>query len=447
MSTTQLATAFPPHAAARAAQPAAAGVGFVFMFWGLLFFEPEIFLANTIGGPWYRIPTLLLPVLIWIASQAGFDRTQYWPMSVFLIMHAIAAVFAGNRGFSMVLFKTLLPFYFVMCATVATFRTPEEITRLLKMFMWSFVWYALWGIPGGRVGWHPNLDNEDTFGPLMGVAFGLFYYVGLANRDRRQKWFAYGICLIGMIGIVVSFARGAVIAAGAIAAVIWLRSPQKVATAAGGIVALLIFAAASFLVSPDGGFWTEMASITEGASSGTGQARWIMWQMAIDVFTTSPVWGVGSGNFGVRASEIITIDWGRGMYTHPGQMYNQALHSVYFQILSEEGLIGCFLWGFMIFDFHRRILRLCSKSAAAVWVARGGVLDLRCIALGLEAAMIGFHVNGVFYNQIYVHWFWTLMTLALVLTRMTAPGADDVPAEVPSTANAGVTPEPSRAGA
>lgn len=420
MSTTQVATRFPQGATARAESPSVAGLSFVMFFWVLLFFEPEIFLSNVIGGPWYRIPTLLLPVLIYLSTQVGFDRVQYWPFSVFMVMHAVAAVFAGNRGYSMIAFKALLPFYFMMTATLTTFRKPEQYEKVLRLFMWSFVWYAAFGIPGGRVTWHPNLDNEDTYGPLMGIAFALFYYVGLGTPNPRRKWFAYGICLIGLVGIVSSFARGAVIAAGAIALVIWLRSPAKVATAAGGIVALLIFVAASFVVSPDGAFWTEMASIGEGASGGTGQARWVMWQMAIDVFWTSPIWGVGSGNFGVKASEILTIDWSRPMYTHPSQMYNQALHSVYFQILSEEGIIGCYLWGYMCWDFHRRIFRLCSKSASEVWKAKGGTVDLRCIALGLEAAMIGFHVNGVFYNQIYVHWFWTLLTSALLLTQMTA---------------------------
>ena len=35
--------------------------------------------------------------------------------------------------------------------------------------------------------------------------------------------------------------------------------------------------------------------------------------------------------------------------------------------------------------------------------------------------MIAFLANGVFYNQLYIHWFWTLIALALAFTRTVAP--------------------------
>ena len=300
MSSTPLAPRIGPASPGlRAADVAVPGLTFVFFYWGLLFFEWETFLTNRVGGPWYRIGTLLLPIALYFGVRLGFERVQYWPLTWFLVLHAIAAVLAQNRGFSMVAFKTLLPPYFALMATRATFRKPEHVTTLLTIYLWSFVWYALFGIPGGRVTWHPNLDNEDTFGPLMGIAFGLFYYVGLGTKDKRLKWLSYGISLIGMVGVVASFARGAVIAAAAVAGMIWLRSPQKLATLAGGAIAGLLGVAASFLFFDGADFWLEMLSITEGTSSGTGQARWIMWKMAIDVWKTSPLWGVGSGNFGV----------------------------------------------------------------------------------------------------------------------------------------------------
>jgi hypothetical protein len=61
-----------------------------------------------------------------------------------------------------------------------------------------------------------------------------------------------------------------------------------------------------------------------------------------------------------------------------------------------------------------------SKSARAAWArAVGGQADLLHLANGLEAAMVGFFVGGIFYNQAYRHFFYTFILLALLISETT----------------------------
>ena len=74
----------------------------------------------------------------------------------------------------------------------------------------------------------------------------------------------------------------------------------------------------------------------------------------------------------------------------------------------------------MLFDFFRRIRRIRAPAPRAVWArAVDSKFDLHNLSLGLESAMLAFLVGGVFYNQVYRHWFYTLLLLALVLEAIT----------------------------
>jgi len=165
-----------------------------------------------------------------------------------------------------------------------------------------------------------------------------------------------------------------------------------------------------------------MKTISEGTSTGTGEGRWTVWtDVAWPVFLTSPIIGVGAHNTGVVGTVIVAPGEVGGRFAkNPCRLYNHPLHSVYFQILAEEGAVGVLLWVWMTTDFFRRLSRMRTKPARAAWArAVGGQADVLYLAHGLEAAMVGFLVGGIFYNQAYRHWFYTLILLALLISEAT----------------------------
>jgi hypothetical protein len=87
------------------------------------------------------------------------------------------------------------------------------------------------------------------------------------------------------------------------------------------------------------------------------------------------------------------------------------------QLLAEQGLFGVTLWAIMIIGFFRRVGQLRTSRARRAWSRAGGAgFDLKYLSLGLEGAMVGFLVAGVFYNQVYRHWFYTLLLFSFLFS-------------------------------
>ena len=69
-------------------------------FWVLMVYEVDIFLSAITGGPFYRIPFVLAPLLIiLVVSNKNDGRVLYWPLIIFLLLHVGASVFA-EKSFS-----------------------------------------------------------------------------------------------------------------------------------------------------------------------------------------------------------------------------------------------------------------------------------------------------------------------------------------------------------
>lgn len=425
-----------PRAVERAPQPAARpdtvpawAIWLVQLMWILQLFEPEWFLASFGGrGLFTRIPTLLTPLLLLAVAQNWRREALYWPFVLYLGLHVVHMPFVENRGFLMGGFKLLYHFFFMFLGTVCLMSRASRMLWLLRMYMLCYAWFAVQGAWRGQVNWHTALSNPDSYGPWMCMGLGYAYYYGMAVRSRGLKWASFLLAGLCLVGTVASLARGAVLAAGIVMALIWVRSPRKIATAASGLVAAAIVAGAVSLVHPPGEFVAEMETVSEGTKGGTGMERWVMWGVGMEVWKANPILGAGPNNLGPVAAKIMPYDPERPQYQDPVVFYAKKLHNIYVQILSETGIVGAALWLFMLFDFFRRLRMLRRRSAIERWrAATRGAVDLRYVSLGLECAMAAYLVNGIVYNQIYIHWFWSLVTIVYVLSIVTAESGAPAP--------------------
>jgi O-antigen ligase len=413
------------------ARPAVVGFGLtaVYTLWIFILFEPQWFIPSLVGGGGGLLQRgallLLLPALI-IATQYRGLRAFYWPLALFALIHLINVPPAMNRGLALVGFKDMFRILALVAATLTVFDTPDRILQLLKLLLLSFAWYLVQGIPGGTVDWHTEMANPDAFGGMSVTALGFGYYLGMSTRIPRWRYLGFAVSALGLVGVVASFARGALLAAALVLVLVWIRSPRKMATLLGGVVAAGVLFATVAVIYPQGEFWSEMATITEGAEGGTGADRWALWQIGWMVFQAHPVFGAGAHCVGVVGAEIVPAGMFEGMrYANPETLYNRPLHNTFIQILSEEGAVGLGLWLFMLLDFWRRQRKLRRPAALAAWKrSAAGDFDLLHISLALEMAMVGFLGGAFFYNQTYRHWFFTLVVVVLVLSEVVTRAED-----------------------
>jgi O-antigen ligase len=181
-----------------------------------------------------------------------------------------------------------------------------------------------------------------------------------------------------------------------------------------------------------------MSTVQKGTEDTTGADRMTLWTLATKAWMARPVFGVGAGNFGRFVFANLRSDLTGYYAINPWFIQGRAIHSIYFEMLSEYGTVGVLGFGWMVVDFLRRLRRLRTDESRARWDAlTGGRFDIKPMTLGLEAAMLAHLLNGVFYYLLYMHWFFTLIALGIVLDRVvhragpvasTEPGADASPA-------------------
>lgn len=111
---------------------------------------------------------------------------------------------------------------------------------------------------------------------------------------------------------------------------IWFRSKKKLIS----LILLCIVGTIVVLNAPEK-LVSEFASIsdTEGGTAGT---RRYYWELSIEMFKRKPILGVGPHCWG-------NAIWS-GLVPTNKTVRNATPHSVYFQLISEMGAVGTFLW-------------------------------------------------------------------------------------------------------
>lgn len=398
-----------------------ARIMFIYVMWFFVWYEPD-WLLEALGGGTVLVKlyvALFVPVCILLSTHFRRDAL-FWPYLVMIGIFLVWLPFVLNRGFLINGFGKVIQYSLLTTLTLSVIETPQQIVPLLKLFLFQFIWFGVQGLPTAGVPWHQNLSNDDSFGPFMTIGLGYAYYVAMGTTVKKYRYLGLLICLLGVAGTIVSFARGAIIGLCVVFAMLAIRTPKKLAFLGYGALLVVTGLAVIMIAFPNGQFWDEMATITEeGASSGTGLQRWVMWQAAGELFLTHPILGVGPGNFGPAATEYFTERGVTNMgstFDTPDKMYMMALHNDYVQVMVEQGLAGLFALASVYVYFFKCVRFLRTEVVRKAWMSQtGGFIDPGNLALGLEAAMLGFMVTSAVYPQLFInYWMWSIMMLALL---------------------------------
>jgi len=415
---------------------------FLYVMWFIILFDPQWLIASFGPQIVLKVPTFLFAALLVMTVFAG-PRRFLVPLLVFVVYVALSLPLAYARALALDVVKTVLAYYALTLATLTLVRRAKEAVPIVVGAM--AVQYGTWVVLGARTGqisWDYALFNYDAYGPIMVLGLASLFYMGMATRSRRWRRVLFVLAAGCIVGLVVSFARGAVLSAGVVAVWIWLRSPHKLKNAVLGVAAMIVLAisARAFEGAKSAveagktstNFWTEMQS-SFNPNDPTREDREVLWHLATQVYLTHPVFGVGPNGFGAYAADNFEAGTTGGSYNdNPRRLWGRRLHNTYYQILSELGTVGAAIFLWMLWDFFRRNRKLRDPQRLQAWAQRtGGRLDLKYVSLGLEASMLGFILTGYFYNELFdVHWLYTLLTINALLFYVTRP--DPRPAARPA---------------
>jgi O-antigen ligase len=402
--------------------------------WIVALCAPNWWLAEVAFPPAAKIGSLALgAAVLAIIARPQWVKGAYSYIA-FTVFIAATLPTAMVPAYHTVYLKFFIGQAALVAGIVSVADSPTRLTPFLRVaFAGQFAWFLVFGLPSGLVWWHPDLSNYDAFGPLMCIGAGMAFFYGMSTDHRWWRLAGFALALLCVLGVVASFARGAVLSLVAVVGWAWFRAPNKKQTTLALVAGLAAVVAGALLFSGEKrggnddsptGFLEEMSTLSEGTDDGTASDRLILWSTAVRVWKEHPYIGSGMGGFGPAAIGIFRPGEIGGEYADNIQkLYDRAIHNTYLQMLSETGLVGTTLYLLIIVDFVRRNRRLQRPEARARWAARGGTGDIRALAWGLEAGMVGYVASNMFYNQLYEPWLAMLVGINAALVACVSADA------------------------
>lgn len=390
------------------------------LLWIIRLFRPDWLVSNLVPGMTKvrMASTIILYLLaaVWITTAK--NKYHFKQIAVFLVSMLASTLFAENIGRPREILRIVFELYLMGCITLTYFDTIEKAEKLFIVIVMNYVYFAIWGMYGkGVISWDYILNEEDAYGPLMVMGVPFCAYYGLATKNKLMKSIAIISTALCVAGVVVSFARGAFLALLCVLFAMWVESKKKIAGIIFMVMAVLAIYVSAQIFFQENEYWKEMETISEGTAEGTGRDRRILWTIAWEEFKDHPLIGVGPLNYGVVAPRYVAAYQERGRYEDPGTIWGRALHNAYFQILSEQGIIGTIIFIFIIYEYFIK-----SYSSKKIYWRKlikdknnQNIRKIYYLMLSFEIVMIGFLANAFFYDIIYFPWFWELVIFNTLL--------------------------------
>lgn len=262
--------------------------------------------------------------------------TVIWLIFIFWI--TLSTFTAINVEVSMVGWVRVIKIQLITLLTLLLINSREKLNQLIWVIALSI---GFFGIKGGvfvaatagefRV-WGPpesyiDGNNEIALALLMVLPFMWYLRSQASNRwVRHALLISILLCILSIIS---SYSRGAFVASAAVMIMFWMKSDKKLFI---GLALIAVTAAVlSFMPSH---YIERINTIQNYEEDGSAMGRINAWYFAFNLATDRPLTG---GGFGIFTKELF-------LSYAPDPLKHHDAHSIYFEVLGEQGFIGLFLY-------------------------------------------------------------------------------------------------------
>lgn len=297
----------------------------------------------------------------------------FWPVAGLAAWILLSLAMAYDQSAAVLFASRYLMFFVLVFLVVQTVDGQlSRATQLAAVAVASAAVAALiglWNFFGGAERATGPLHDPNDFGFLLAVTVPLaMHQFQIASRPARRCAAALALASI-LAGTLATFSRGAIIGLAVAGAFSLLTRRLRTRWALLFLVAALLIAGIANLLQPE----TIDSALTrkEHVAQTNVNVRLIAWGVALDEFGSSPLLGVGPGNFEKRYIEF-------GLPTDEDGPVTT--HNAYLNVLAELGLPGLVLllgylavsWGLL----RRRIPDDPATNAFQSSLAAGFVIAL-----------------------------------------------------------------------
>jgi probable O-glycosylation ligase (exosortase A-associated) len=293
-----------------------------------------------------------------------------------------------------------------LVVTMLVMATAQRINWLVWVATMSIAFFGIKGgiftltSGGGSMVLGPSgsfIEGNTEISLAITMAIPMLRYLQLQSANRWLRWglgAGMASCAVAVLG---SYSRGGLLAVAGMGGFLWLKSRNKLA-----IGVAMIFLVPLFLNFMPDKWFDRMNTIGTYQQDSSAMGRINAWYMAFNLAKDRPLTG---GGF-VAFTDDAFVRWA----PNPADVHDA--HSIWFQMLGEQGFVGLGLFIlFWIFSWRHAngIIESCRDRDKLRWAS-----DLAAM---VQVSLIGYWTGGAFLGLAYWDMPYVLVTI-LVLTRV-----------------------------
>lgn len=347
---------------------------------------------------WFGYTTLTT-----MTALSGHEAWIEWNrFSRIILMCFVALMLLQER-------KRLERYVWVAMASIAFFSVKGGIFSIATRGA-----YRVWGPMGSFI----EGNNELALAEIMILPLMLYFL--RQTKKAWQRWAYYASIVLTIFSILFSYSRGAFVAFAAVAGVLMVRSRYRFQAL------LMVIVLGAVMLSFVPAEWKErMVSIEQYQTDESALGRINAWHFAVNI-AQSHLFG---GGFRTFTKDLFMI-----YAPNPTDVHDA--HSIYFEVLGEQGFPGLIIFLGILFTSLWKLERLrkrWGKDPARHWV--------RDMAEMLQFSLLGYMFGGAFLGLAYFDLPYYLVVSTILLEQI----AERRPATVPVPAGEETQPARPRA--
>jgi putative inorganic carbon (HCO3(-)) transporter len=388
---------------------------FVSPFYGVLIwyvFSLGNFHTLIWGGPFaslnYAYVIAILTCVAWLLSRTEKKQLPLTPLVILTLLFSlwitITSWFALAPSSDVwAKWSTVQKILFMCMVGYALTTSRERVNQLiwavvLTLALWG-VKGAIWGILHGAARIHgPDggmlADNND-FGLGLILILPLISYQWHLATNRHLRRGLMIMAFLVAIAVFLTYSRGALVGACAMGLVFWIRSRARVST--GFLILAIAFSVYTFAPSA---WFQRMGTIETYDEDPSAMGRITLWKISLRIAELHPITG---GGFRVTFWPLTVDNMLRGTDL-PKMTRPRAAHSIYFDVLSENGWPGLVLF-LMIFAYSWSscswLIRHTRHRPDLTWANLLGRMG--------QPVLVGYATAGAFASQAYLDEYWCII--------------------------------------
>jgi len=346
----------------------------------------ETVLLATLWG-WFAVTTVYISFVPEFSNHVADANEHLQEVSKILLMTFITILLVASKKKLRILVLVILGSFGLKAFFAAIFylKTGGE--------------FQIWGPEGSFI-----YDNND-FALAMNMAIPMFFYMARAEPKTWMKVTLRVLMICAMVCVIGTYSRGGLVGLSAITLVAVAKSRHKAISFVVVAIALV-----GLLMLTTQKWQDRMSDFLQGNLDSSANSRLVAWGGGWNLAMEYPVTG---GGFDVYTDEAIFPQFVpralRGaLYTKVGHLHSS--HSVYFELLGEQGFVGLGLFLALIAACYGTLRKLRKQSRTyddLKWVEPYTHM--------FELTLLAYLVNGLTLGRAYFDFLYQVVALIIVV--------------------------------